>query len=107
MGSRQLRRWLHRPLRDHALLRRRHQCLGQLLENRRFEDVHGVLRGIADIERILARVALKSARPRDLAALRDSLGQLPALQETLAGNSDPLLGELAERIGLHPAVHVV
>jgi len=105
MGSRQLRRWLHRPLRDHALLRRRHQCLGQLLENRRFEDVHGVLRGIADIERILARVALKSARPRDLAALRDSLGQLPALQETLAGNSDPLLGELAERIGLHPAVH--
>jgi DNA mismatch repair protein MutS len=105
MGSRQLRRWLHRPLRNHAVLRRRHQCLGQLLENRQFEAVHGILRGIADIERILARVALKSARPRDLAALRDSLGQLPALQDTLAGNTDPLLGELAERIGRHPEIH--
>ena len=105
MGSRQLRRWLHRPLRNHAELRRRHQCLGQLLENRRFEAVHDVLRGIADIERILARVALKSARPRDLAALRDSLGRLPALQDTLAGSTDPLLGELSDRIGLHPAVH--
>jgi DNA mismatch repair protein MutS len=107
MGSRQLRRWLHRPLRDHAALRMRHQCLEQLLENRRFEDVHGVLRGIADVERILARVALKSARPRDLAALRDSLERLPALQEALAGNSDPLLEELANRIGEHPAVHAL
>jgi DNA mismatch repair protein MutS len=107
MGSRQLRRWLHRPLRNHAKLRRRHQCLGQLLENRLFEAVHGILRGIADIERILARVALKSARPRDLAALRDSLDQLPALQETLAGNSDPLLDELAQRIGLHPEIHAL
>jgi DNA mismatch repair protein MutS len=105
MGSRQLRRWLHRPLRDHAELRRRHQCVGQLIENRRFEALHGILHGIADIERILARVALKSARPRDLAGLRDSLHQLPALQQTLAGLSDPLLRELAERIGLHPEVH--
>jgi len=105
MGSRQLRRWLHRPLRDHAMLRRRHQCLGQLLENRRFEDVHDIMRGIADIERILARVALKSARPRDLATLRDSLGLLPALHDALADSTDPLLLELTERIGRHPDVH--
>jgi DNA mismatch repair protein MutS len=105
MGSRQLRRWLHRPLRNHAELRRRHQCVGQLIENRRFDSLHEILRGIADIERILARVALKSARPRDLAGLRDSLRQLPALQETLAGLTDPLLRELGQRIGLHPEVH--
>ncbi len=105
MGSRQLRRWLHRPLRDPAVLRRRHQCVGQLIENRRFEALHDILHGIADIERILARVALKSARPRDLAALRDSLRQLPAVQESVAGGTDPLLSDLAERIGLHPEVH--
>jgi DNA mismatch repair protein MutS len=105
MGGRRLRRWLNRPLRDAAQLQRRHQCVGQLLEDRRFENLHTLLRGIADIERILARVALLSARPRDLSGLRDSLGRLPALLEQLSGLEDPLLGELAGRIGEHPGIH--
>ena len=105
MGGRLLRRWLNRPVRDSEQLQRRHQCVGQLVQDRRFEDLHGLLKGIADIERILARVALMSARPRDLSGLRDSLGQLPGLQQQLSGCNDPLLDELAGRIGEHPEVH--
>ena len=84
MGGRLLRRWMHRPLRDHALLQARHQCIAALLDANMHDDLHTLLRGITDIERILTRIALKSARPRDLTGLRDSLGQLPAIQEKLA-----------------------
>lgn len=104
MGSRLLRRWIHRPLRDHELLRRRHQCVEALLDDRRFESVHEHLTGICDMERILARVALKSARPRDLSGLRDTLARLPALQRLLSRIDDPLTAELAGRIGEHPEV---
>ncbi len=105
MGGRLLRRWLNRPLRAAEQLQRRHQCVGLLAEDRRFEDLHELLKGIADIERILARVALMSARPRDISGLRDSLGQTPAILERLSGFDDPLLDELAGRIGEHPEVH--
>jgi DNA mismatch repair protein MutS len=77
------------------LLRRRHQCVAALLENRRFEDLRALLRGSADLERILTRVALGSARPRDLTGLRATLGRLPELQPLLAGCDDPLLADLA------------
>ncbi len=66
MGARLLRRWLHRPLRDRGVLRRRQQAIDALLDQRRFDGLRDVLRGIGDLERILARVALRSARPRDL-----------------------------------------
>ncbi|MCW9059046.1 MAG: DNA mismatch repair protein MutS [Gammaproteobacteria bacterium] len=104
MGGRLLRRWLHRPLRDTGILHRRHQCVAALLENRRFEDLRALLRGSADLERILTRVALGSARPRDLTGLRTTLGRLPELQPLLAGCDDPLLAELAARMGTHPEV---
>jgi len=104
MGGRLLRRWMQRPLRDHELLRGRHQCVGRLAESALHAELLDCLKGIADIERILARVALKSSRPRDLAGLRDSLGRLPGLQEKLAGTDNPLLACLAERIGTHPEV---
>jgi DNA mismatch repair protein MutS len=107
MGGRLLRRWLHRPLRDHDLLRQRHQCVGALRESTLPDDLHQLLRGIADIERILTRIALRSARPRDLAGLRDSLGLLPELQELLATCDDPLLTGLALKAGEHPAVHTL
>ncbi len=68
MGSRQLRRWLNRPLTDHNALRSRYHGLGSLIDARRFEALREKLRGIGDIERILSRVALRSARPRDLTA---------------------------------------
>jgi len=107
MGGRLLRRWLHRPLRDQELLRERHQCVGALRETTLPEDLRELLRGVADIERILTRVALRSARPRDLSGLRDSLGQLPALQALLAGVDDPLLARLAREAGEHPEVHAL
>jgi DNA mismatch repair protein MutS len=104
MGSRQLRRWLNRPLRSHALLRERYHALGVLQDRRRFGAAREHLAGVGDVERILARVALRSARPRDLTALRASLRALPALRAALAGLDSPLLRQLHARIGEHPDV---
>jgi DNA mismatch repair protein MutS len=101
MGSRELRRSLNRPLRDALLLRRRYQALAALIDRRRFEEVHDRLRAIGDIERILARVALRSARPRDLAQLRTALAALPALRRELAELESPLIEALHGRIGEH------
>jgi DNA mismatch repair protein MutS len=102
MGSRLLRRWIHRPLRDQQVLRKRHQCVSTLLDDRKFEGLHECLGGLCDMERILARVALGSARPRDLASLRNTLTALPALQEQLSPLQDPLLADLAHGVGNHP-----
>ena len=104
MGSRMLRRWLHRPLRDRQPLAMRHQCIEALLQARLFEALREQLRGGSDLERILSRVALQSARPRDLTALRETLARLPDIQALLRSDSDPLLGELSSRIQEHPKV---
>ncbi len=104
MGGRLLRRWLNRPLRDIERVRERHAAIGELLERHAWSEILDTLRGVGDIERILARVALRSARPRDLAVLRDTLRQLPPLQEILAPLADPLLRRTANEIGTHPAV---
>jgi DNA mismatch repair protein MutS len=104
MGSRQLRRWLNRPLTDQTTLRSRYQALGALINGRSFEGIRAHLTGIGDIERILARVALRSARPRDLTQLRRSLALLPALRATLQAIDSPLLQELRNRIEEHDDV---
>ena len=103
MGSRQLRRWLNRTLNDHAALRQRYQALAALVASQRFDAVREPLRGIGDIERILARVALRSARPRDLAQLRTSLGAVPALRGAVNATTadSPLLATLHAGIGEH------
>ena len=102
MGGRLLRRWLHWPLRDRQPLRQRQDSLRQLLENGGYEVLRGRLRGAGDVERILARVALKSARPRDLTLLADALSRLPGLQEWLNRADATLLQDLARRAGTHP-----
>ncbi|MET0118866.1 MAG: DNA mismatch repair protein MutS [Sedimenticola sp.] len=104
MGSRLLRRWLNRPLRDIRRVRERHDAIAQLLEKHAHPALQEQLQGIGDIERILARIALKSARPRDLATLRDSLAALPQLQQQLGSLDAPLLNSLAEDAGTHPDV---
>jgi DNA mismatch repair protein MutS len=86
MGGRLLSRWINRPLRDLTLLGTRQDRVAALMRDYHFEALTEVLAGIGDLERILARLGLRSARPRDLAKLRDGLGQLPALQIKLAGN---------------------
>jgi DNA mismatch repair protein MutS len=59
------------------------------------------------VERILARVALKSARPRDLAQLRNALGELPSLQNILHTHDSPLLNDLRTQMGEHPHIHAL
>jgi DNA mismatch repair protein MutS len=102
MGSRCLRRWLGRPLRDHARLRHRHQCIGALLAAGAPGRLHQQMRDIGDLERILSRVGLRSARPRDLSQLGAALAKLPDLHATLAKVDSPLLSELLVAIGEYP-----
>lgn len=102
MGSRLLCRWLNRPLRQKSVLEQRQQAVGSLLENYRFEVVRDSLKNIGDLERILGRIALRSARPRDLSRLCLSLAVYPQLQAALAEHSAPKLSELANNIGVFP-----
>jgi len=103
MGGRLLRRWLTRPLRDREVLRLRHHCVGALLDDvQAREEARGRLRDIGDIERILSRVALRSARPRDLSQLGRALGALPDLHAALAGIDTPLLRRLLTEAGEFP-----
>ncbi|MCG3202606.1 MAG: DNA mismatch repair protein MutS [Gammaproteobacteria bacterium] len=105
MGGRTLRRWLTRPLRDPSTVRARHQAVQALLEEAAHARVRDCLRRFGDIERILARVALKSARPRDLAQLREALAALPVLRACIAGAEAPALIAIHENIGAFPEVH--
>jgi len=105
MGSRELRRWLNRPLRDRGTLRQRYAAVAALGESRNFQAVADTLVGVGDLERILARVALRSARPRDLVQLRTSLAQLPKLRHIASTIQAPLVNALADRIGEHREEH--
>jgi DNA mismatch repair protein MutS len=104
MGSRNLRRWLNRPLAEHQELRRRYQSIALLVDARRFDLLREPLRAIGDVERILSRVALRSARPRDLTSLRASLSVLPVLRTALARLEAPLIVDLANAVGEHADV---
>ena len=111
MGGRLLRRWLHRPLRDHGTLRRATTPWPTLLETARHDALAPTLRAIGDLERILARVALRSARPRDLAQLRGALGALPALRDALTPAADrrssPLLQHWLSSSATHGEEHAL
>ena len=102
MGGRLLRRWLHRPLRDRGVLRARHQAVATLA-NGAGPDLREAFRAFGDVERILARIALRSARPRDLSTLRDALNLLPTLRERLAPLDSPRLQALSAELGEHGA----
>ncbi|HHO59513.1 MAG TPA: DNA mismatch repair protein MutS, partial [Thiotrichales bacterium] len=102
MGSRCLRRWLHTPLRCQATLEQRHRAIGELLDTRYTPDIQFCLNSIGDIERIMGRVALLSARPRDLTTLRQSLAVLPELQNILQQCHSELLRKLASEISTQP-----
>ncbi len=107
MGSRLLRRWLHRPLTDIAILRTRHVAIGTLCENYAYETVRNALKPIGDMERILTRVALRSARPRDLTRLLSSLQALPLLRAALSVVNAELLRELDTQAGEYPELCVL
>ncbi|MBX2808255.1 MAG: DNA mismatch repair protein MutS [Cellvibrionaceae bacterium] len=102
MGSRLLRRWLHRPLRQKTLLEQRQNAITNLLKHYQFEQLQTPLKAIGDLERILSRIALRSARPRDLLRLSTSLANYPELQAHLKQQTSTLLLELAEKIACFP-----
>jgi DNA mismatch repair protein MutS len=111
MASRLLQRYLHRPTTSHEEIAHRHFIINSLL-NADIEEFQGVLRQIGDIERILARVALRSARPRDFARLSLALSSIPNLQELLhalsqqvASASSKALSQENETIGHHLSVY--
>jgi DNA mismatch repair protein MutS len=84
MGSRLLYRWIHRPLRDIALIQKRQTSIQHLLDTQTYPSLYTVLRTIGDIERIITRIGLKSAKPRDLVQLRSALASLPNVHNKLA-----------------------
>ncbi len=102
MGSRMLRHWLHHPLRDRQKLAARTQAVATLLEaesrNGRVTALRSAMKSIVDVERIVSRVALRSARPRDLSGLRDSLLRLPEILPLLADLDSPLLSQLISHL---------
>jgi DNA mismatch repair protein MutS len=102
MGSRCLRRWINRPLRDQTILNDRFASIESLTHHSLFDNVQNSLRQVGDIERISSRIALKSARPRDLLVLRTTLATLPVLQTLLADIDNPHLETLCREIGEHP-----
>ena len=107
MGGRLLRRWLHRPLRDRDILRARYHAVATLIEQVQHDQIAQILRAVGDLERILARIALRSARPRDLAQLRTALAALPSLRHTVAAAQSPLLQQLYAEISDHHDEHAL
>ncbi len=103
MGARLLKRLLHRPLANIDALHVRQQSVADLLQAYRFEPLRDILRNIGDIERILSRVALRSARPRDLTRLAQSLACVPELHVALENGGDSLAAR-AQNIGAFPGI---
>ncbi|HEY7840342.1 MAG TPA: DNA mismatch repair protein MutS, partial [Gammaproteobacteria bacterium] len=102
MAARLLRRWLQRLTRDTATLRLRHDAVAELLRDHACARIQERLRGIGDLERILGRVAIGSARPRDLVQLRDTLGELPGIIASVADIGSVRIRELSADLGAFP-----
>ena len=96
MGSRMLKRWLHSPIRNVVILQNRQEAISELQQD--LSDIQPILKQIGDLERILARLALRTARPRDFARLRDAYNVLPELQQLLNHHSSPYLIALRSKI---------
>jgi DNA mismatch repair protein MutS len=104
MGSRLLKRWLHFPLRDLTTLNNRYSAIEKILVTDLHHDIQPILKSLGDIERIVSRIALGSARPRDFARLRYALQQLPLLQNCLIPASSGYIETLAELIQPIPVI---
>jgi DNA mismatch repair protein MutS len=104
MGSRWLRHALHHPLRDRTALRERHGVVAALLASTLQTRVQSLLKACVDVERITARIALKSARPRDLSGLCDTLNRLPAIASILVDSGSPRLKALASALDSQAAI---
>ena len=105
MGSRLLRRFLHQPLRNAELILQRQQAIADLIEHKStLTLLREKLKQVGDIERILSRIALSSARPRDLTQLQQSLALLPDLHQALQSLNAWLLRELSQELAPQPTL---
>lgn len=100
MGSRLLSRWLQHPTRNPLILKERHQCIDEMLKTGAHFTLHQCLINTGDLERILARIALKTIRPRDLIKIRNTLNTLPKIKNTLESFTAPLAKKLNHRLHL-------
>ncbi|AWX16058.1 DNA mismatch repair protein MutS [Mergibacter septicus] len=99
MGSRLFKRWLHQPIRQVSILQARQQAISALLDQDLTAELKPMLQQVGDMERILTRVALRTARPRDLTRLRNALAQIPAIKQNLKDLHSPKISELLQQIG--------
>ncbi|MDH5592528.1 MAG: DNA mismatch repair protein MutS, partial [Gammaproteobacteria bacterium] len=102
MGARLLRRWLLRPVRDHETLKQRQKVIQQFIDSQAIENCQIKLKKLGDIERVLARIALKTARPRDFIQLRNTLALLPDMHQLLTDMDASRLKQLDRELGTFP-----
>ncbi|MCH9756650.1 MAG: DNA mismatch repair protein MutS [Gammaproteobacteria bacterium] len=103
VGSRLLKRWLTRPLRDHERLQLRQKSIAELITKQQIDLIYHALKKTRDLERIASRIALKSARPRDLIQLRETLVVLPELHQLLVEQyQTPLLTDVTQALTPQP-----
>jgi DNA mismatch repair protein MutS len=98
MGGRLLRHWLDQPIRNHEHLRLRYNAVSQFLTNQEYIKLRELLRPVCDMERIITRVSLETARPRDLIQLKETLGLLPEIKKLLLKLDSPRVSELSDQI---------
>ncbi len=97
MGSRLLKRWLGRPLKQHRMIQDRQNAITEVIQKQQDRAIHQLLNEVCDVERILSRIALKSARPRDLVALRSTLALLPEIKDAIKTNQSSLITQIKEQ----------
>jgi len=102
MGSRLLKRWIHQPIRNFNILTYRQTMIQTLIEQDLSAALAEPLKQIGDVERVIARLALRSARPRDLTRLRTAFSLLPELQHLIAELPDELVATLSKEMGSYP-----
>lgn len=107
MGKRLLKRWLNQPLRDYAIICQRQAAVQEVMQQTRYNALQALLKNIGDSERILARVALKSARPRDLIKLRDNLARLPDIKSAIQSLKAPRWQQLNQQINDFSQLHTI
>jgi DNA mismatch repair protein MutS len=105
MGSRLLKRWLSRPLRHQGQIQARQNAIQELIAKQQVSSLYGLFKRVCDVQRIISRIALKSARPRDLVQLRDTLALLPEFHEIIQHNQATLLQEALPHLKPLPLLH--
>ena len=107
MGARNLRKWLNQPIREQSILQNRHAAIAELIDRNEYSDLYDILIETKDIERIRSRIALQTAQPRDLDALRQTISILPRLVQQTKKYSSSLLRQSVELLSGHDELHTI